>query len=66
MGTWDYVGWGIWGFGFIFEVVADMQKSSFRSNPANKVSHSFSGVLNCDPLFGSQLYIDKEMRDEGQ
>jgi len=44
VGTRDYVGWGIWGFGFIFEVVADMQKSSFRSNPANKGKFIESGV----------------------
>lgn len=26
----------IWGFGFTFEVVADLQKSRFRANPENK------------------------------
>jgi len=31
----DKIGWGIWGLGFFFETVADLQKSYFRSNPAN-------------------------------
>ena len=38
IGTRDYIGWGIWTIGFIFEVVADAQKSIFRANPQNKVS----------------------------
>lgn len=34
--TWkDCLGWGIWTAGFCIEVVADYQKSVFRSNPAN-------------------------------
>jgi steroid 5-alpha reductase family enzyme len=31
----DWLGWTIWIVGFIFEVVADYQKSQFRSDPAN-------------------------------
>ena len=38
IGRRDYIGWAIWGLGFLFEVVADMQKSIFRANPANDVS----------------------------
>ena len=34
----DYVGWGMWTLGFIFEVVADYQKSRFKANPENAVS----------------------------
>lgn len=30
------LGFLIWGFGFIFEVLADSQKSRFNANPANK------------------------------
>jgi steroid 5-alpha reductase family enzyme len=33
----DFLGWGIWLFGFLFEVIADRQKMTFRSNPDNKV-----------------------------
>ncbi|KAK7109803.1 uncharacterized protein [Littorina saxatilis] len=33
--TRDYVGWGMWSLGFIFEVVADYQKSRFKANPEN-------------------------------
>ena len=36
--TQDYAGWGIWVLGFIFEAVADYQKSVFRANPENAVS----------------------------
>ena len=34
--TRDYVGWGIWLIGIMIESVADFQKYSFRSDPANK------------------------------
>lgn len=32
----DFIGWGIWAFGFIIEVVADWQKDAFRKDPNNK------------------------------
>ena len=32
----DYVGWGVWLAGMLVESIADYQKYSFRSNPANK------------------------------
>ncbi|CAF3903672.1 unnamed protein product [Rotaria sordida] len=32
----DYIGWSIWLFGFIFEIIADKQKMSFKNNPNNK------------------------------
>ena len=35
--TQHYVGWAMWAVGFVFEVVADYQKSVFRNDPANKV-----------------------------
>ena len=34
----DYIGWAVWGIGFTLELIADYQKSTFRSIPANKVS----------------------------
>lgn len=37
LGAQDYVGWGMWGLGFIIEAVADQQKWNFRNNPDNKV-----------------------------
>ena len=37
LSTRDYVGWGLWGLGFLFEVIADHQKSAFKANPANAV-----------------------------
>ena len=36
--TRDYFGWSLWIFGFLFEVIADYQKSVFRNNPDNAVS----------------------------
>lgn len=40
----DKIGWGIWALGFFFETVADLQKSSFRSNPANDNKWIDSGL----------------------
>ena len=34
----DYLGWSIWLFGFVLEVLADSQKMVFRSDPKNKVN----------------------------
>ncbi len=36
LGPQDYIGWGLWGLGFVIETVADFQKSMFRSNRENK------------------------------
>ena len=36
--TRDYLGWALWIVGFLFEVIADYQKSVFRNNPDNAVS----------------------------
>ena len=35
--TTDYAGWGLWLFGFLFEVIADHQKLAFKSNAKNQV-----------------------------
>jgi len=40
----DYLGWGIWVVGFAFEVIADYQKSAFRSVPENKGKFIQSGL----------------------
>lgn len=40
----DYAGWGIWLFGFLFEVIADQQKMSFKSDKKNQVNR-FKFVL---------------------
>ncbi len=36
LSTRDYVGWGVWLAGMLIECIADFQKYTFRSNPANK------------------------------
>ena len=40
LGNRDYIGYSLWLVGFLFEVVADMQKSIFRANPDNDVRDS--------------------------
>lgn len=40
----DYLGWVVWGLGFLLELVADMQKSIFKSNPANEGKFIQSGL----------------------
>jgi len=40
----DFLGWSIWLFGFAIEVVADQQKSNFRSNSENKNKFIDSGL----------------------
>jgi len=38
-----YVGLGVWVIGFSFEAIADLQKSRFRGDPANKGGFIHSG-----------------------
>ena len=40
----DYVGWSIWTAGFCIEVIADHQKTIFRSNPANHKKFITTGL----------------------
>jgi len=40
----DYIGWAVWGIGFAFELIADYQKSTFRSISANKGKFIQTGV----------------------
>ncbi|XP_023660744.1 uncharacterized protein [Paramormyrops kingsleyae] len=44
LGAQDYVGWGMWGLGFVIEAVADQQKWNFRNNPDNKGRFIQSGL----------------------
>jgi len=44
VGTRDYIGWAVWSVGFLFEVVADMQKSIFKANPLNEGKFISSGL----------------------
>jgi steroid 5-alpha reductase family enzyme len=44
LGYLDYIGICIWIFGFVFEVVADQQKSNFKSDPENKGKFISTGL----------------------
>jgi len=36
----DYFGWALWLFGFVFESIADRQKSAFKANHNNQVNEN--------------------------
>ena len=36
LGLWALIGFLVWAFGFVIEVLADAQKNQFRADPANK------------------------------
>lgn len=38
LGKQDYLGWALWATGMFFEIVADMQKTSFKNDSKNQVS----------------------------
>lgn len=40
----DYIGWGIWGIGFLTEMIADFQKSRFRSDLDNRGKFITTGL----------------------
>ena len=44
LGLFALVGFLVWVFGFVFEVVADTQKSRFRANPENKGKFIHTGL----------------------
>ncbi len=44
LGVFAYVGLAIWVIGFALEAIADLQKSRFRADPANKGSFISSGL----------------------
>lgn len=59
LSTRDYVGWGVWLIGYLIEVVADYQKSSFRNNPANKDKFISSGLwaLSRHPNYFGEIML---------
>ncbi|GFN82704.1 hypothetical protein PoB_000921000, partial [Plakobranchus ocellatus] len=40
----DHIGWGLWGLGFVLEVLADYQKSQFKKDPNNAGKFITSGL----------------------
>ena len=46
LGKQDYLGWALWATGMFFEIVADMQKTSFKNDPKNQVSKMFQKNYN--------------------
>lgn len=44
LGVFAYAGAAIWLFGFVFEVVADRQKTNFRNDPANAEKFITTGL----------------------
>ncbi|CAF3932747.1 unnamed protein product, partial [Rotaria sp. Silwood2] len=40
----DYIGWSMWLFGFLFEVIADKQKMTFKNNLNNKENFISTGL----------------------
>lgn len=40
----DYAGWAVWGAGMLIESIADYQKYTFRSDPANRDKWITSGL----------------------
>jgi steroid 5-alpha reductase family enzyme len=53
----DYIGWSLWLFGFLFEVLADSQKTAFKNNLNNKV-YSLILILiqKCISSFLGKIY----------
>lgn len=44
VGAKEYIGWGMWAFGFVLQATADYQKSAFKANVANKNNFISTGV----------------------
>ena len=57
LGSRDYLGYGLWLVGFMFEVVADMQKSIFRANPENDVSRMKYQKIFDTKIFAGQVHL---------
>ena len=57
LGSRDYLGYGLWLVGFMFEVVADMQKSIFRANPENDVSQIKYQKIFVTKIFAGQVHL---------
>jgi steroid 5-alpha reductase family enzyme len=64
----DYVGGGVWAFGFAFEVLADHQKRSWRKKPENNtkqrwISEGLWSVCRHPNYFG-EITLWSGVRDE--
>ena len=59
LGPADYVGWAMVAVGFLFQVAADMQKNSFRSDPANAKKVCRVGVwyYSRHPNFAGEILL---------
>jgi len=54
----DYTGWGLWTVGFLFEALADFQKSQFKADPANAgqfINTGLWGISRHPNYFGEIL-----------
>ena len=58
LGKQDYLGWALWATGMFFEIVADMQKTSFKNDPKNQVSKMFKKNYNlwCFKLLTGKIH----------
>ncbi|RUS74316.1 hypothetical protein EGW08_017925, partial [Elysia chlorotica] len=55
----DYLGWSLWGLGFLMESVADYQKSQFRRDPNNAGKFITSGLwsISCHPNYFGDILV---------
>jgi len=54
----DLAGWSLWVIGFLFEVIADHQKSKFKANPENAgkfITHGLWSISRHPNYFGEIL-----------
>ncbi|XP_014779339.1 uncharacterized protein LOC106875624 [Octopus bimaculoides] len=73
IGYQDYAGWTLWAIGFLFESIADYQKSKFRAKPSNKGKYIRSGLWSIsrhpnyfgEILLWLGLYITAQKTMEG-
>jgi len=59
IGWQSYLGWSMWTLGFLFEVVADWQKSTFKADPANKGQFINTGLwsLSQHPNYFGEILL---------
>eukprot|EP00475_Leptophrys_vorax_P029607 TRINITY_DN4369_c0_g1_i1.p1 TRINITY_DN4369_c0_g1~~TRINITY_DN4369_c0_g1_i1.p1 ORF type:complete len:311 (+),score=62.86 TRINITY_DN4369_c0_g1_i1:34-966(+) len=55
----DYVGWGLWGFGFLLEAIADQSKSNFNNDTSNRGMFISSGVwgISRHPNYAGEIIM---------